>query len=68
MVSGANLIILDEPTNHLDIPAREAVEDAVANYEETLIVVSHDRYFLDRIGITDNIEISNGRIITSKLS
>lgn len=66
MVSGANLIILDEPTNHLDIPSREAIEEAVANYEGTLVVVSHDRYFLDRIGITNYIGLSNGRIIVSK--
>ncbi len=66
MVSGANLIILDEPTNHLDIPAREAIEDAIANYEGTLIVVSHDRYFLDRIGITNHIELKNGRISPPK--
>jgi ATP-binding cassette subfamily F protein 3 len=42
-----NFLILDEPTNHLDIPAREAVEDALAEYEGSILVVSHDRYFLD---------------------
>ena len=44
-----NFLILDEPTNHLDIPAREAVEDALADYEGSILVVSHDRYFLDKI-------------------
>ena len=43
-----NLLILDEPTNHLDLPSREWIEDAVANFDETLLFISHDRYFIDR--------------------
>ncbi|MBA2377943.1 MAG: ABC-F family ATP-binding cassette domain-containing protein [Blastocatellia bacterium] len=47
--SRKNILILDEPTNHLDIPAREALEDALAEYDGTIITVSHDRFFLDKI-------------------
>jgi ATP-binding cassette subfamily F protein 3 len=44
-----NVLVMDEPTNHLDIPARETLEHALDGFEGTLVVVSHDRYFLDRI-------------------
>lgn len=47
--SQKNVLILDEPTNHLDIPSREALEDALENYPGTVVAVSHDRYFLDKI-------------------
>jgi ATP-binding cassette, subfamily F, member 3 len=59
VVSGANLLILDEPTNNLDIPAREALEDALARYRGTLFFISHDRYFLSKLA-TRIVELEKG--------
>jgi ATP-binding cassette subfamily F protein 3 len=61
MLSRANCLILDEPTNHLDIPAVETLEAALESYDGTVIAVSHDRYFLDRI--TDRVlEVGGGGV------
>ena len=49
MLSGANTLIMDEPTNHLDIESKEVFEDALLDFPGTVIVVSHDRYFLNKI-------------------
>lgn len=47
--SNKNVLVLDEPTNHLDIPSREALENALDEYQGTIVTVSHDRFFLDKI-------------------
>lgn len=49
MMSGANVLVLDEPTNHLDIESKEVFEDALMEFPGTVIVVSHDRYFLSKV-------------------
>jgi ATP-binding cassette subfamily F protein 3 len=55
----ANFLILDEPTNHMDIRSREAIEDSLSAFKGTVLVVSHDRYFLDKIA-TGVVEIRDG--------
>jgi ATP-binding cassette subfamily F protein 3 len=49
LLSPTNFLVMDEPTTHLDIIAREALEDALSSYDGTLLLISHDRYFLDKI-------------------
>ncbi|QYX33208.1 ABC-F family ATP-binding cassette domain-containing protein [Sphaerospermopsis torques-reginae] len=59
LLEPVNLIILDEPTNHLDIPAKEMMEEALQNYDGTVIVVSHDRYFISQVA-NKIVEIRDG--------
>lgn len=57
----ANLLILDEPTNHLDIPAKEMLEESLQNYDGTVIIVSHDRYFISQVA-NKIVEIRDGEL------
>jgi ATP-binding cassette subfamily F protein 3 len=61
MLGGANCLVLDEPTNHLDIASAEVLEGALASYTGTVVVISHDRYFLDRV-VDRTIEVADGDI------
>jgi ATP-binding cassette, subfamily F, member 3 len=64
--SRKNVLILDEPTNHLDIPARESLEAALSEYDGTIVTVSHDRFFLDKVATQilafsdEGVEVFNG--------
>ena len=61
MKEDINLLILDEPTNHLDIASREWIEEAIDDYGEAMIFVSHDRYFIDKFA-TRIWELRDGKI------
>ena len=62
VASGAELLLLDEPTNHLDPETLEAVEPRCAPSPATIVAVSHDRAFLDGIGVTRRFEVRDGAV------
>jgi ATPase subunit of ABC transporter with duplicated ATPase domains len=63
MANGANLLVLDEPTNHLDLPAIEQLEQALDTFAGTILLVTHDREFLDRVRTTRTIELDAGVVV-----
>jgi len=62
MLEPANLLILDEPTNHLDIPAKEMLEEALQHFDGSVLVVSHDRYFISRVATTI-VAVENKKLV-----
>jgi ATP-binding cassette, subfamily F, member 3 len=62
ILSDANFLVLDEPTSHLDMPAMEAIERALAGYGGALLVISHDRYFIERIGVSRAEVLDGGKL------
>ncbi len=60
-LSGPNFLLFDEPTNNLDIPSAEVLENALDDFEGTMLVISHDRYFLDRV-VTRIVELQAGSL------
>lgn len=65
LLSGADVLLLDEPTNHLDIAGTEWLEEFLSSFRGTVIVISHDRYFLDRV-TNKTVELSHGKCHSSK--
>jgi ATPase subunit of ABC transporter with duplicated ATPase domains len=62
---GVNLLVLDEPTNHLDLPAIEQLEDALATYPGTFILVTHDRRMLESVLVTRRLSVADGQVAES---
>jgi ATP-binding cassette subfamily F protein 3 len=63
LVRPAALLCLDEPTNHLDLASKEVLETALAGFTGTIVFISHDRYFINRIA-TQVVEVDRGRLTT----
>lgn len=65
LLSDSNLLLLDEPTNHLDIASVEWLEDFLRTYNGAVVVISHDRYFLDKV-TTRTLELTHGRMVETR--
>jgi len=65
LLSDCDVLLLDEPTNHLDVDAVEWLEQFLSEYDKSFVIISHDRYFLDRT-VNRVVEIENGRAVTYK--
>jgi ATPase subunit of ABC transporter with duplicated ATPase domains len=65
MSRGTNCLVLDEPTNHLDLPAIEQLEEALAEYAGTLLLVTHDRRLLEAVPTTRTLHVDAGRVTES---
>ncbi|MDR3135673.1 MAG: ATP-binding cassette domain-containing protein, partial [Deltaproteobacteria bacterium] len=63
MMSAPNVLLMDEPTNHLDIPGRQMLEDALESYEGTMVLISHDRHFINQLCNKIGV-IEEGQLIT----
>ena len=63
MQQDSNLLLLDEPTNHIDINTKEILEEALKEYKGTIIMVSHDRYFINKIA-TRILMIENQKLVS----
>jgi ATPase subunit of ABC transporter with duplicated ATPase domains len=63
LLSGVNTLVLDEPTNHLDLAAIEQLEQAVAGFDGTLLLVSHDRRLLEAVSLTRIVSLEAGRLV-----
>jgi ATPase subunit of ABC transporter with duplicated ATPase domains len=62
MATGVNCLVLDEPTNHLDLAAIEQLEEALSGFDGTLLLVTHDRRFLESIAVTRTVEVDAGKV------
>jgi ATPase subunit of ABC transporter with duplicated ATPase domains len=65
MAEGVNCLVLDEPTNHLDLPAIEQLEQAVSSFEGTLVLVTHDRRFLEQVEVTRTVSLAPGGVVVA---